>query len=107
MTREEKLQQAANNFSEAHKYEENLDFLSMGMAFEEGVAWADNNPKYSWINSNDELPTKGGHYLCMDDNHNVTNLAFCGDKWFNSRTFTDVPLEIVIYWMPIPKLPKE
>lgn len=76
-------------------------------AFIKGAEWADNHLKYSWINSNDELPTKGGHYLCMDDNHNVTTLAFCGDKWINSRTFTDVPLEIVIYWMPIPKLPKE
>lgn len=63
--------------------------------------------KSPWISVKDRLPTGGGHYLCMDDNHNIAVLAFVGDKWINTKTFTDVPLEVVIYWMPKPPLPKE
>lgn len=66
MTREEKLQQAADNFSEAHKYEENLDFLSLRMAFEEGVAWADRNPDFSslWHDASEE--PKGTYIVLCD-----------------------------------------
>ena len=63
--------------------------------------------KSPWISVKDRLSTKGGHYLCMDDNHNIAVLAFVGDKWINTKTFTDVPLEVVKFWMPIPELPKE
>lgn len=44
MTREEKLYEVADNFSEDHKYEEDLDYVSLKMAFIEGAEWADNHP---------------------------------------------------------------
>lgn len=76
-------------------------------AFSDGAFWADKTHPSPWISVKDSMPTKGGHYLCMDDNHNIAVLAFVGDKWINTKTFTDVPLEVVIYWMPKPPLPKE
>lgn len=75
--------------------------------FEVGTKWADANPKSPWISTDKYLPKQGGHYLCNDGNNHISMLAFCGDRWFNSRTFNDIPLEVVKYWMPIPKLPKE
>lgn len=41
MTREEELYETADNFSEDHKYEEDLDYVSLKMAFIEGAEWAD------------------------------------------------------------------
>lgn len=76
-------------------------------SFKQGAKWTDKNPQSPWISVKDRLPTKGGHYLCMDDNHNIAVLAFVGDKWINTKKFIDVPLEVVIYWMPIPEPPKE
>ena len=47
------------------------------------------------------------HYLCNDGDSHISTLAFRGDKWVNTRTFNDIPLEVVKYWMPIPEPPKE
>lgn len=60
-----------------------------------------------WHKALEELPEKGGHYLCMDENKNIEKLAFCGTKWVNTSQFIDVSLDVVLYWMPIPELPKE
>lgn len=111
ITREEEIEKALNFYAPSY-----WDDISRVMSYREltasycgfrkGAKWADENPKSPWISVEDRLPTGGGHYLCMDDNHNIAVLAFVGDKWINTKTFTDVPLEVVIYWMPIPELPK-
>ena len=75
--------------------------------FTAGVKWADANPKSPWISTDKYLPRQGGHYLCNDGDSHISTLVFRGDKWVNIRTFNDIPLEVVKYWMPIPKLPKE
>lgn len=67
MTREEELQQAVDNFSDPHKYDEGLDYLSMAMAFEEGVEWADAHPKSRWISVKDDLPCN--HEDMLEDDH--------------------------------------
>ena len=76
MTREEELQQAANNFSEAHKYEEDLDFLSLRIAFEEGVAWADRNPDISslWHDTSEE-PKEDMDILLISKNGKVNKVS--------------------------------
>ena len=73
-------------------------------AFLEGAKFALEN---QWISVKKDLPKQGGHYLCNDGDSHISTLAFRGDKWVNTRTFNDIPLEVVKYWMPIPKLPKE
>lgn len=125
MTREEEINIAAQcaridmALQLNHYYTDSIDYIDdiknknlpydeiAEDAFIRGVKWADKTHPSPWISVKDRLPTKGGHYLCMDDNHNIAVLAFVGDKWINTKTFTDVPLEIVKYWMPIPELPKE
>lgn len=95
------------NDVEPYCFESDREEQWYNIGLKDGLEIADNDPKSPWISANDKLPAKGGHYLCMDDNHNITSLAFLGNSWFNSRTFADVPLDVVIYWMPIPDLPKE
>lgn len=107
MTRQEEIRKAVDI-----QFPKGLDGRTQEQAlaisgFELGVKWADNNPKSPWIKAKNELPTKGGHYLCMDENRNISTLAFKGDRWVNTTKFFDVPLDVVEYWMPIPKLPKE
>lgn len=60
-----------------------------------------------WHKTSEELPKNGGHYLCMDENKHIVQLAFCGTKWVNTSQFIDIDLYLVKYWIPIPELPKE
>lgn len=57
MTREEELYETADNFSEDHKYEEDLDYVSLKMAFIEGAEWADKHPDINSLwHTPDEMP---------------------------------------------------
>ena len=109
MTREEEIRNAIDTIfpippsGKGRKYEQAL----MATGFEAGVKWADAHPKSPWISTDKYLPKEGGHYLCNDGDSHISTLVFRGDKWVNIRTFNDIPLEVVKYWMPIPKLPKE
>ena len=104
MTRED-IEQL--NVVEPYCFESDKEELWYNVGLKNGLEIADENPKSPWISVKERLPTKGGHYLCVDENYNIAVLAFVGDKWINTKTFTDVPLEVVIYWMPKPPLPKE
>lgn len=61
----------------------------------------------SWHKTSEELPRKGGSYLCMDENKHIVQLSFCGTKWVNTSQFLDMDLCLVKYWMEIPEMPKE
>ena len=78
MTREEELQQAVVNFSEAHKYEEGLDYCSLGIAFEEGAEWADLHPDLTalWHDAS-EMPKEGEWILIQFDEDSYDALVFC------------------------------
>lgn len=54
MTREVELYKAADNFSEDHKYEEDLDYVSLKMAFIEGAEWADEHSVNVWHDASEE-----------------------------------------------------
>ena len=99
MTREEEIEK------EAYRQEDlvNMDAES----FIEGAKWADTHPKSPWISTDKYLPKQGGHYLCNDGYNHISMLAFCGDKWVNSRAFDDIPLDSVKYWMCPPRLPEQ
>lgn len=108
MERDKELQQAAESWADFYKHAKDLcDYISIRIAFRDGAEWADKHPKSPWISTENELPTKGGHYLCMDENHHISALAFRGNRWVNSSAFFDVSLDVVKYWMLIPNLPKE
>lgn len=106
MTREEKLQQAVNNFSEAHKYEEGLDFLSMGMAFEEGVEWADKNPDISslWHDASEEPEGVNCKILCQDKYERFWSEKKIGIKLVYKDWNTYTEIEGVVRWAYIEDL---
>ena len=58
MTRGEELYETADNFSEDHKYEEDLDYVSLKMAFIEGAEWADAHPVNVWHSASEEPKCK-------------------------------------------------
>lgn len=108
MTREKEIFTAASKYIEDNSMPDGFVAITdHTIPFIEGAEWADNHPKSPWISTDKYLPKQGGHYLCNDGNNHISMLAFCGDKLVNSRTFDDIPLEAVKYWMQIPKLPKE
>lgn len=121
MTREEELQQAVDNFSEAHKYEGGLDYLSMGIAFEEGVEWADQHPKSPWISTKEKLPYNDSNFI----HFGFTNRVLVRNKnrdlfvaymkknkdnewiWCSDTDDNFDLLSCVTHWMYIPKISKE
>ena len=108
MTREKEINIAALKYIEDNSMMNGEIAISDHKdSFIEGADSSISNTKSPWISTDKYLPRNGGHYLCNDGDNHISALAFCGDRWFNSRTFNDIPLEVVKYWMPIPKLPKE
>lgn len=54
MTREEKLYEAAEKFSDDYKYNEDVDYMSIRVAFREGAEWADSHPVNVWHDISEE-----------------------------------------------------
>lgn len=49
MSREEQLQQTAEEWADYYKHAEDLcDYISIRVAYKEGAAWADKHPKNVW-----------------------------------------------------------
>ena len=111
MTREEEIKYASKDYinyllDKQEYHNENYTEYDIQQAFEKGAQWADEHPKSPWISTDKYLPKQGGHYLCNDGYNHISMLAFCGDKLVNSRTFDDIPLDSVKYWMFPPRLPE-
>lgn len=63
MSREEQLQQTAEEWADYYKHAEDLcDYISIRVAYKEGAAWADKHPKNVWHQA-DEEPENGAHIL--------------------------------------------
>ena len=109
MTRIEDINKAsiehASEVDEAYKYSYKDGFI-------DGSVWADNHPKSPWISDKKDLPYK--HEKLTHSNytdrvlvlsrHGFSEVAFMskiGDTWEWTT------LIVVLYWMPIPQLPKE
>ena len=61
MSREEQLQQAADEWAEFYKHAEDLcDYISIRVAYKEGAAWADKHPDISalWHPASEEAQGK-------------------------------------------------
>lgn len=59
MSREEQLQQTAEEWADYYKHAEDLcDYISIRVAYKEGAAWADKHPKNVWHDANEEPEDK-------------------------------------------------
>lgn len=115
MTRQEEIRNAIDTIipiipnRNGRTYEQAL----MASCFEEGIKWADNNPKSPWINVKEDLPCNHEKLLKTDDKietsyvvaivHGyviMSRMYKLNNKWYWEN---DEPT----YWMPIPNLPKE
>ena len=86
----------------------------MTSGFEEGIKWADNNPKSPWISVNDDLPCNHEELFINDDKKETkTVLSIINGYIMMSRMYKPKRKwrwdseEQPTYWMPIPELPKE
>lgn len=83
--------------------------------FELGVQWADSNPKSPWISVNDDLPCNHKELLLNTGYYTVSVFTYkkggaCGMGNMiirNGKWEWEAWNENYLYWMPIPKLPKE
>ena len=110
MTREEEIDLIKMAYDEDLRYDPRI-------CFEEGIEWADNHPKSSWISIKDDLPCNYPNNIHFGFTNNV--LATDGKNifvahmtktnnewvWYSDDNF-DIS-HIITHWMPIPELPRE
>lgn len=120
MTREEEIRNAVDkiipipHLIDGRTYEQAL----MEIGFEAGVKWTDFHPKSPWISVDDDLPCNHNGLLVKHSPYNgkLTKpvLTLVDDGSFQVCDMLNEEGEWewsyignVIYWMPIPELPKE
>ena len=130
MTREEEIRTAVDTIvpilpsNNGRTYEQAL--IASGV--EEGIKWADKNPKSPWISVDDDLPCNHEelmskypfgykkqtvNVLTFLPNGNVVKDSMgYREKWWNGRQWDGEKwewesLRRPTHWVPIPKLPKE
>lgn len=118
MTREEEIRTAVDTIvpilpsNDGRTYEQAL--IASGV--EEGIKWADKNPKSPWIRIQDDLPCNHSEMICGMENTDGTETidVFCSNQY--GHVWTDY----MVYengkwvwndfgpdfWMVPPKLPK-
>ena len=77
MSREEQLQQTAEEWADYYKHaEDSCDYISIRVAYKEGAAWADKHPKNVWHQADEEPQGRDWRILCEDES---------GKCWVASR----------------------
>lgn len=97
-------------------YDEDLHYDPI-ICFKEGIEWADNHSKSSWISVNDDLPCNNPNNIHFGFTDRVLatdgkiNIFIALMKkinnewvWYSDDNFN--VSHIVTHWMPFPKLPK-
>lgn len=122
MTREEEIRGALNLYAPSsldfrgETIPMNKDELKISHeGFVIGAKWADNNPKSPWISVKEDLPCNHKELLLSTGYHTVTVFTYkkggaCGmDNMIvrNGKWEWEAWKENYLYWMPIPKFPKE
>lgn len=125
MTREEEIKKQADIYTDdASNYTEwsddggwsvTDDIELVEKAFIEGAKWADEHPKSPWISVKEDLPCNHKELLLSTGYHTVTVFTYkkggaCGmDNMIvrNGKWEWEAWKENYLYWMPIPKFPKE
>lgn len=117
MTRQEEIRNAIDTIipilpnRNGRTYEQAL----MASGFEEGVKWADSNPKSPWISINDDLPCNHEELINPKDSTetilvfaNIGGIIGITKMVKNSHTgeWIWVTRVTVYHWIPIPNLPK-
>ena len=79
--------------------------------FEVGAKWADANPKSLWISVKDRLPKQDEEVIALCDDLNIDPLykisfAHIVDKTM-CQDYNGWNIPNVVYWFPMPKVPKE
>ena len=82
-------------------------------SFEKGAEWADMNPKYHWISTNQDLPHNYEDLISEPDFRTVKVLVVDRDTKEISLDYMENTVKNIwrfvntnpIYWMPIPNLP--
>ena len=127
MTREEEIRNAIDTIfpippsKKGRKYEQAL----MATGFEAGVKWADERSKSPWISVDEDLPCNHDELI---ENENYTKNVLVVLAWnddpskkhieicdmcnkigsFNTNWYwRHISYFHVVYWMPLPELPKE
>ena len=109
MTRQEEIAKAFENALPAT--EGYTPFYCEKVAFRLGAEWADENPKFPWISVKESFPYYNPNNIHFDFTNRVLAtdgkdifLAYMkkdkDDKWVWYSDYN------IIYWMPLPKLPK-
>ena len=107
MTREE-IEQL--NEIEPYCFETDKEEQWFNMGLQEGLRIADANPKLSWINVKDSLPKQDEEVIVLRDEFNTSyfykiSFAHIVDKTV-CRDYNDWNVPDVVYWFPMPKIPK-
>lgn len=92
MSREEELQQAAEEWADYYKHAEDLcDYISIRVAYKEGAAWADKHPKNVWHPADEEPEGKKWEILLEDKsgNHWVARIFSASVFFGNWQKFTE------------------
>ena len=113
MTRQEEIRNAIDTIipiipnRNGRTYEQAL----MASGFEEGIKWAEENPKLHWISIEESLPKQDEEVIVLCDELNTApyykiSFGHIVDKTIcNAYNGWNIPA--VVYWFPMAKLPKE
>ena len=106
MTREEEIFEVAERHSE-YEYDE----TTYSNGFIDGAKWADANPKSLWISVKDRLPKQDEEVIALCDDLNIDqfykiSFAHIVDKTM-CQDYNGWNIPNVVYWFPMPKLPKK
>ena len=116
MTREEEIKKAVQEFIEERKTaigRANRGGWYFANIFEEGIKWADENPKSPWISVEEDLPCNHEELIVKKGSMTKRVIVVEGDSiYFDRMLLTNNEWDWInsicpSYWFPIPELPKE
>ena len=113
MTREKEIFTAASKYIEDNSMPDGFVAITdHTIPFIEGADWADAHPKSPWISVEDDLPCN--HQELTHSNYTDRVLVLSRSGYFEVAFMNKIEdvwewstLIMILYWMPIPKLPKE
>lgn len=111
MTREEEIKINASKYIENNSIDGYVQ-ADHEDSFITGAQWADSHPKSPWISVKDDLPCNHKELIHSNYTDRVLVLSRHG---YSDATFMSIIEDVwewetpikVLYWMPIPDLPKE
>ena len=113
MTREKEINIAASKYIEDNSMPDGEVAISDPKdSFIEGADWADAHPILQWISVEDDLPCN--HQELTHSNYTDRVLVLSRSGYFEVAFMNKIEdvwewstLIMILYWMPIPKIPKE